>query len=60
MDGEGFANTLLKESKVAVVPGDAFGESGKDFVRISYAYSLSSLKKAMDKIEEFVAKHKKN
>lgn len=36
------------------MPGGAFGESGKDFVRISYAYSLSDLKKAMDRIEEFV------
>ncbi len=60
MNGEEFANKLLQESKVAVVPGNAFGESGKDFVRISYAYSLSSLKKAMDKIEEFVKKYKKN
>ncbi|MDE6472130.1 MAG: aminotransferase class I/II-fold pyridoxal phosphate-dependent enzyme [Clostridia bacterium] len=60
MNGEEFANTLLKEGKVAVVPGGAFGESGKDFVRISYAYSLTSLKKAMDKIEEFVSKHRKN
>ena len=54
MDGEEFAEKLLGSKKVAVVPGGAFGESGKDFVRISYAYSLSDLKKAMDRIEEFV------
>ena len=54
MDGEQFAERLIESKKVAVVPGGAFGESGKDFVRISYAYSLSDLKKAMDRIEEFV------
>lgn len=57
MDGEQFAETLLEKSKVAVVPGGAFGESGKDFVRISYAYSLNSLQKAMDRIEEFLHKY---
>ncbi len=60
MSGEEFANRLLEEGKVAVVPGDAFGESGKDFIRISYAYSLNKLQKAMDRIEEFVAKYKNN
>lgn len=60
MNGEEFANALLKENKVAVVPGDAFGESGKDFVRISYAYSLNKLQKAMDLIEDFVKKHRQN
>jgi aminotransferase len=59
MDGQEFANTLLKEKKVAVVPGDAFGESGKDFVRISYAYSIQKLRLAMDKIEEFLNERKK-
>ncbi len=54
MDGEQFAEKLIESKKVAVVPGGAFGESGKDFVRISYAYSLSDLKKAMDRIEQFV------
>lgn len=57
MDGEKFAETLLEKSKVAVVPGGAFGESGKDFVRISYAYSLNSLQKAMDRIEEFLKEY---
>ena len=59
MNGDEFANRLLEEGKVAVVPGDAFGESGKDFIRISYAYSLNKLQKAMDRIEEFVSKYKK-
>ncbi|MDE6189084.1 MAG: aminotransferase class I/II-fold pyridoxal phosphate-dependent enzyme [Clostridia bacterium] len=59
MDGEEFASKLLEESRVAVVPGEAFGESGKDFIRISYAYSLSKLQKAIERIEEFTKKYKK-
>ena len=59
MNGQEFATTLLKAKKVAVVPGDAFGDSGKDFVRISYAYSVESIKKALDKIEEFLKELKK-
>lgn len=59
LDGQGFANALLQSKRVAVVPGDAFGASGKDFVRISYAYSIESIKKALDKIEEFVKEQKK-
>ena len=49
-----FAEKLLAEKKVAVVPGDAFGESGKYFIRCSYAYSMKSLILATDKIREFV------
>ena len=54
MTSEEFATTLLKEEKVAVVPGSAFGDCGEGFVRISYAYSLESLKKALERIERFV------
>lgn len=54
MDGSEFANRLLEEQKIAVVPGIAFGESGKDFVRISYAYSIKNLMVAMDRIKKFV------
>ena len=56
MDGEKFAEELLADQKVAVVPGGAFGDSGKDFIRISYAYSLEDLKKATDRIENFLKK----
>ena len=59
MDGEEFANTLFKEKNVAVVPGNAFGESGKDFVRVSYAYSIKNLEIAIKKIKEFVNSHKR-
>lgn len=54
MDGQEFAEKLLKNQKVAVVPGDAFGESGKYFIRCSYAYSMKSLIEATDKIRSFV------
>ena len=49
-----FAMRFLKEYKVAVVPGTAFGECGEGFLRMSYASSLSSLKKAMGRLEEFI------
>ncbi|MBQ7637061.1 MAG: aminotransferase class I/II-fold pyridoxal phosphate-dependent enzyme [Lachnospiraceae bacterium] len=49
-----FATRLLKEQKVACVPGNAFGDCGEGFLRISYAYSLENLKKALDRIEIFV------
>lgn len=54
MDGERFAEKLLFDKKVAVVPGSAFGASGKDFIRISYAYSVEAIRLALDKIEEFL------
>ncbi len=49
-----FCNRLLKEKKVAVIPGNAFGDSGEGFIRISYAYSLTKIEKALDRIEEFI------
>ncbi len=49
-----FATRLLKEEKVAVVPGTAFGDCGEGFLRISYAYSLESLKKALGRIGRVV------
>ena len=59
MDGEEFASALLEATHVAVVPGGAVGDSGKDFIRISYAYSVEAIKRALDKIEEFLAELKK-
>lgn len=55
MTSEEFATKLLEAEKVAVVPGTAFGDSGEGFIRISYAYSLDDLKKALDRIETFVS-----
>ena len=54
MDGEQFAYALLDSKNVAVVPGGAFGRSGTNYIRISYAYSLEVLKHALDLIEEFI------
>ena len=59
MDGEEFANKLFREMNVAVVPGGAFGESGKNFVRVSYAYSMKKLEKAISLIKQFVEKYTK-
>lgn len=56
MTSEEFANRLLKEEKVAVVPGTAFGDCGEGFLRISYAYSLENLKIALDKINAFITR----
>ena len=53
---EQFCTDLLNDQRVAVVPGDAFGACGEGHVRISYAYSLESLKVAMDRIKKFVSK----
>ena len=54
MTSEEFATRFLEEKKVAVVPGTAFGDCGEGFLRISYAYSLDTLKQAMDLLEEFI------
>ncbi len=56
MTSEEFATRLLEEEKVAVVPGTAFGECGEGFIRISYAYSLESLKKALDRVRNFISR----
>ncbi len=55
MSSEEFAEKLLKEQKLAVVPGTAFGNSGEGFIRISYAYSIDQLREALDRIEAFIA-----
>lgn len=57
MDSETFCEQLLQEERVAVVPGSAFGESGKDNIRISYAYSLKHLAEAADRMERFIKRH---
>lgn len=54
MTSEEFANRFLQEEKVAVVPGTAFGSCGEGFLRVSYAYSLDSLKEALDRMERFI------
>lgn len=54
MTSDEFATRLLKEEKVAIVPGTAFGECGEGYLRISYAYSIDNLKKALGRLEKFV------
>lgn len=54
LSSDEFATRLLREEKVAVVPGTAFGECGEGFLRISYAYSLEDLKRALERLERFV------
>ena len=54
MSSEEFATRFLREEKVAVVPGTAFGDSGEGFLRISYAYSLENLKIALGRLEKFI------
>lgn len=56
MTSEEFAEKLLREEKVAVVPGTAFGQCGEGFIRISYAYSLDSLKLALSRVENFISR----
>lgn len=58
MTSEQFCEGLLKDQKVAVVPGNAFGESGEGFVRISYAYSVEAISNALEKIDTFLKKYR--
>ncbi len=54
LSSDEFATRLVKEKRVAVVPGTAFGASGEGYIRISYAQSLNNIKIALKRIEEFV------
>ena len=58
MDAETFAGSLLKEQKVAVVPGNAFGQFGESNVRISYATSMTALDEAFTRMEKFLKSSK--
>lgn len=57
LSSEEFAEQLLRSERVALVPGNAFGESGEGFVRCSYATSVSKISEALNRIENFVKKH---
>lgn len=54
MTSQEFCEQLLESKKVALVPGNAFGESGEGYVRVSYSYSLKHLSLALQRIEEFL------
>lgn len=55
LSSEEFAEQLLQTSRVAVVPGNVFGDGGEGFVRCSYATSLEQIQKALERIGNFVA-----
>jgi aminotransferase len=57
MDEETFAETLLKEESVAVVPGSAFGPGGEGFVRACYATEYSQIEEALRRMERFMSRH---
>lgn len=54
MSSEDFCESLLKAEKVALVPGNAFGESGEGYVRVSYAYSIEQINTATERIKRFL------
>jgi len=60
LSGMEFAQRLLREKKVAVVPGSAFGDNFKDFIRISYATNIDELREAFVRIEDFIKTIKKS
>lgn len=57
MSSDAFAWTLLEEEEVAVVPGEAFGESGSGYVRAAYAQSYQKIEEALNRIESFMRRH---
>ena len=60
MNDETFAERLLMEERVAVIPGSAFGEAGAGHVRICYAQRYDLLEEAMDRMHRFVSRHRGN
>lgn len=54
LTSEEFAERLIKSKRVAVVPGNAFGDSGEGYIRVSYCYSIDNIKTALSRIDEFV------
>jgi aminotransferase len=54
LSSEDFCVRLLEEHQVAVVPGNAFGDSGEGYIRCSYATSLETIEEAMKRMERFV------
>ncbi len=60
MTSEEFAERLLSEEKVAVVPGSAFGEYGEGYVRCCYATSLADIEEALSRMKRFVDRHQRD
>ena len=59
MTSDEFANRFLREEKVAIIPGTAFGDCGEGFLRVSYAYSIEELKEALGRLANFVERLRK-
>lgn len=58
LSSDEFCERLLYEEKCAIVPGNAFGASGEGFARISYAYSVEHISRAIDRLDKFLKKIK--
>ena len=56
LSSDAFCELLVKEEKVACVPGTAFGEAGEGFIRVSYAYSIDHIREALNRLEHFLKK----
>lgn len=54
LSSDDFCEKLIIDKRVAVIPGNAFGDCGEGHIRVSYCYSIDNIKKAADRIEEFV------
>ena len=59
MTSDEFANRFLREEKVAIIPGTAFGDCGEGFLRVSYAYSIEELKESLGRLANFVERLRK-
>jgi len=59
LSSEEFAEKLLMEERVAVIPGSAFGECGEGYIRCCYATSLADIEEALKRMGRFVGRHKK-
>lgn len=57
MDDETFAEKLLREERVAVVPGNAFGPGGDGFARLCYATAYEQIEEALHRMEKFMSRH---
>jgi aminotransferase len=57
MDDETFAQKLLEEQRVAVVPGNSFGSGGEGFVRCSYATAYEKIEEALNRMQDFMHHH---
>jgi len=57
MTSNEFSERLLKEEKVAVIPGNAFGQCGEGFIRCSYVASLADIEEALERMGRFARRH---